>query len=262
MKKITIITPVFNSERFIELTIQSVISLIKQQVEIEYLVIDGGSTDKTLDIINKYRDHISQIISTADTGMYDALVKGIKISSGDYIAYINAGDLLFQTAIVSIEDEIFAGTPLITCRKVLLNDRNQVISDLLPSMYFTSNILAGFNAKPLEYIQQESTVFKKDLILKSELEKLSKFKYAGDYYIWFIFAEKGIKPKIINTLFGAFRIHPGQLSENKDLYVKELKYFTKYKLNIFKFLLSLFIICTYRFSVIIYIYINSITKLK
>ena len=81
--KISIITVCLNSEKTIEQTIQSVIN--QDDRDCEYIIVDGGSTDKTLEIIEKYRNHITRIISGPDRGIYDAMNKGIASSCGDIV---------------------------------------------------------------------------------------------------------------------------------------------------------------------------------
>lgn len=88
--KISIITVVFNGEHTIEKTIQSVLS--QSYSNIEYIIIDGSSTDKTMEIISKYKDRVAKVISEPDKGIYDAINKGIKISKGDLIGIINSDD--------------------------------------------------------------------------------------------------------------------------------------------------------------------------
>jgi glycosyltransferase involved in cell wall biosynthesis len=80
LPKITIVTPTFNSERYLEATIQSL--LAQNYPALEYIIIDGGSTDGTVDIIRKYESHLSYWVSEPDNGMYDALQKGFARSTG------------------------------------------------------------------------------------------------------------------------------------------------------------------------------------
>ena len=91
--KISIITVVYNSEDFLEKTIQSVIS--QSYKNIEYIIIDGGSSDKTIDIIKKYEDKISYWVSEKDGGIYDAMNKGAKVANGDFINFLNADDIIY-----------------------------------------------------------------------------------------------------------------------------------------------------------------------
>ena len=87
---VSIITVVYNGEKFLEETIQSVISQTYENVE--YIIIDGGSTDGTLDIIKRYEDKIDYWISEKDKGIYDAMNKGIDVASGEIMGLINADD--------------------------------------------------------------------------------------------------------------------------------------------------------------------------
>ena len=89
--KISIITVCLNSDKTIEKTINSVVS--QDYDNIEYIIIDGGSNDNTLNIINKYKNHIKTIVSEKDNGIYDGINKGIKKASGEIISLIHANDI-------------------------------------------------------------------------------------------------------------------------------------------------------------------------
>lgn len=92
--KFSIITVTFNAEKYIEETIMSVIT--QTYHNIEYIIVDGKSTDKTMSIVEKYKDRISKIISEPDKGLYDAMNKGIDLATGDYLCFLNAGDTLHE----------------------------------------------------------------------------------------------------------------------------------------------------------------------
>ncbi len=96
--KVSIITVCFNSASTIEETIESVLSQTHR--DIEYIVIDGNSSDDTMQIVYKYSNSIAQIISEPDKGMYDALNKGIKMASGDVVGIINADDVFANTNVI------------------------------------------------------------------------------------------------------------------------------------------------------------------
>ena len=97
--KVTVVTAVLNDAGHIEQTILSVIS--QTDIEIEYIIVDGGSKDGTLELIGKYKDKISLLISEPDRGVYDAMNKGIEHSSGDFVYFLNSGDVLLNPSILS-----------------------------------------------------------------------------------------------------------------------------------------------------------------
>lgn len=92
--KITVITVVFNSKSLIEETIKSVLQ--QTYASVEYIIIDGASTDGTIDIIKKYESKLDLFVSEKDKGIYDAMNKGLAKSSGDYVLFMNAGDLFYE----------------------------------------------------------------------------------------------------------------------------------------------------------------------
>jgi glycosyltransferase involved in cell wall biosynthesis len=97
--KITIITVVYNARTLIEGTIKSILQ--QTYPGIEYIIIDGASTDGTLEVIEKYRSVVAVIQSEKDQGIYDAMNKGLKKATGDYVLFINAGDSLADQDILS-----------------------------------------------------------------------------------------------------------------------------------------------------------------
>lgn len=100
--KITVITVCLNSVGTIERTIKSVIA--QTCSELEYIVVDGGSDDGTIDIIKKYEDHIDKWISEPDKGIFDAMNKGIEMAEGEVIAFLNSDDWYEKNALQIVED--------------------------------------------------------------------------------------------------------------------------------------------------------------
>eukprot|EP01012_Entosiphon_sulcatum_P067494 TRINITY_DN97231_c0_g1_i1.p1 TRINITY_DN97231_c0_g1~~TRINITY_DN97231_c0_g1_i1.p1 ORF type:complete len:247 (+),score=13.93 TRINITY_DN97231_c0_g1_i1:195-935(+) len=109
--KISLITVVYNGETFLQECFNSVIA--QTHPDVEYLVIDGGSTDKTLSIINQNRSHIDYFISEKDHGLYDAINKGIRQSTGEIIGILNADDMFASTDVLSQIASTFAANPTI-----------------------------------------------------------------------------------------------------------------------------------------------------
>lgn len=106
--KISIITVCFNCGRLIERTIKSVVN--QTYTNIQYIIIDGGSTDNTLDTIRQYEKNIDVLISEKDGGIYDAMNKGLKYATGDLVYFLNAGDYLCDNDVLrNVAEEFRAG---------------------------------------------------------------------------------------------------------------------------------------------------------
>lgn len=103
--KISIITPAFNSGKTIERTIKSVINQVG--VDLEYIIIDGASTDNTLEIVNKYQDRISKIVSENDKGIYDAMNKGVQLAGGEVIGILNSDDFYYNDNVLKKVGDCF-----------------------------------------------------------------------------------------------------------------------------------------------------------
>jgi glycosyltransferase involved in cell wall biosynthesis len=219
MKKISIITPCFNAEKYIEETIKSVINqtaILSKLVELEYIICDGKSTDKTIDVIESItREHSCKsikIISEPDAGMYDALSKGLKKASGDIIAYINAGDYYNQHALEVVLEIFEAGKAnWLTGYNVFYNEKSQIVEITLPFKYRKEFFACGFYGMGLPNVQQESTFWSSSLNHSIDYEYLSKLKFAGDFYLWLQFS-KICDLKIVKSYLGGFKFHRGQLS--------------------------------------------------
>ena len=108
LPKITVVTVVYNGEKYLEQTIQSIIA--QTYKNIEYIIIDGGSKDSTLEIIKRYENHISHWQSEPDRGIYDAMNKGLAKASGEIITFLNADDWYEPDAVESII-EVFMQHP-------------------------------------------------------------------------------------------------------------------------------------------------------
>jgi len=104
--KLTVVTIVYNNVRDIERTVLSVLN--QTYPNIEYLVIDGTSSDGTLEILTKYEGRLAKLISEKDKGIYDAMNKGLALASGDYILFMNSGDELYASETV---ENVFASAP-------------------------------------------------------------------------------------------------------------------------------------------------------
>ncbi|AZN38503.1 glycosyltransferase family 2 protein [Paenibacillus albus] len=132
--KISVITATFNSEKFVEIAVKSLIA--QTYPNIEYIIVDGASEDRTLEVIERYRKHIDIVISEPDNGVYDAFNKGIKVASGDIIYFLNSDDYLADERVISDVAILFSEQPYlkIIYGNVVVHDignYNQVIGKKL-----------------------------------------------------------------------------------------------------------------------------------
>lgn len=112
--KISVVTVCYNAVDTIEETMRSVLD--QTYPDVEYIVIDGSSTDGTVDIIKKYSDRLAYWVSEPDNGIYDAMNKGIKVATGDYINFMNAGDTFVSSDILNnVVNNIDTGVILLIC---------------------------------------------------------------------------------------------------------------------------------------------------
>lgn len=125
--KISIITVVFNGQSLIERTVKSVLS--QTYSNIEYLIIDGASSDQTLAVIEPYRSAIHTLVSEKDNGIYDAMNKGLKRATGEYVLFLNAGDELYTDDTISSvflhgeADVYYGNTSVVNENGLVLGDR-------------------------------------------------------------------------------------------------------------------------------------------
>ncbi|MGF1923394.1 MAG: glycosyltransferase family 2 protein [Bacteroidia bacterium] len=104
--KLSIVTIVYNNAAGIERTMLSVLN--QTYTNIEYIIIDGASTDGTKEIVQKYGERLTKFISEPDKGLYDAMNKGLALATGDYVLFMNSGDEIYATETVA---EVFASAP-------------------------------------------------------------------------------------------------------------------------------------------------------
>ncbi len=234
---VSIITPNFNGDKYLEETIKSVVN--QTYKKIEYILIDGKSTDQSLKIIRKYRNCINIFESKKDKNIFHAVDKGIKKSSGEIIIWINSDDILHPKAAENVV-KIFKSNPKINWINGICGYiKNNIKFFFIPYIYPKSIILSGkAHKKYWGYIQQESVSFKRSLYFKSGGLDIKKGS-PGDYELW----QKFSKISNLNTYFikiGYFRSHPGQLSAKKNKYEKFTgNISSKYDLNLKRLIYSL-----------------------
>ncbi|MBW8015809.1 MAG: glycosyltransferase [Planctomycetes bacterium] len=145
--KISIITVCFNSAATIEDTIKSVLS--QDYSDIEYIVVDGKSTDPTLEILAKYRDRISRHISEPDSGIYDAMNKGINLASGSIIGFLNSDDIYANKEVISKVAQVMQTKDIDCCygdlEYVAENNPNKIVRRWKSQPYHDSLFRKGWH---------------------------------------------------------------------------------------------------------------------
>ncbi len=143
--KITVITVCYQAGKTLEQTIQSV--LAQTYSDIEYLVIDGGSTDNTAQILSKYKSQVSKIVSEKDKGIYDAMNKGISLATGDIIGFLNADDLFMHTKVIEAIEKVFSTPNIQACYADLIYFKESAQGDRTTRYFKSSPFKLGAFAK-------------------------------------------------------------------------------------------------------------------
>ena len=229
--KISIITPTYNQAEFIERTIQSVLS--QNYPDIEYIIMDGGSTDETIDILKKYSDKIIWK-SEKDNGQSDAINKGLKIATGDIVAYLNSDDTYEPGAFKKVNN-FFQNNPdkkWVYGKCKIINKQDKEIRR--PITWYKNLLLRKYSYKKLlteNFISQPATFWKKEL-----LDEIGNFNeqenFCMDYDYWLRIGEK-YKAGVINKYLANFRYYPDSKSGNvdKQQFQDELRLAKKYANN-------------------------------
>lgn len=218
---ISIVTPTYNSEKYLE---ECILSIKNQKyTNYEHIIVDGGSTDRTLEIIKKY-DGIYPMrrVSEKDNGMYDAISKGFKMAKGDIFCWLNSDDVYMPWATTVMEMVCKSGK-VHWCSGLPSYMTGDSVGYQIPGarkVFSRRCIEKGYmRAKMMGSIQQESCFWTRELWEKSGGLN-SKYLMAGDYHLWREFAK--YEPLYsVNSVIACFRIHEGQKSSDRSGYCDE-----------------------------------------
>lgn len=223
--RITVVTPSFNQGEYIEETLLSVLN--QNYPNLEYIVVDGDSTDQTRSILESYRERLAKLIIEPDGGQSEAINKGFKRSTGELLIWINSDDMLAPGALhlaaltyLKLNCDLVAGICLVH------NDR-QITAMRLPKVRqadFTVECLSDVARKwsSGHFFFQPEVFFSRRIWERSGSQLNESLYYAMDHDLWLRFAEQGATLEIIGYPMALFRKHEAQKTANQMASVQEL----------------------------------------
>lgn len=174
MTKISIITINYNNRSGLE---ETILSVINQSFEnFEYIVVDGSSTDGSVDIIKSYEEFINVVIVEPDTGIYNAMNKGVKLANGEYLLFLNSGDILVNDSgiLQKIEDKLNSDIVAFDC---LLENNGEIVGKR-----------THISRPTLFYVYKNGFKHQSTFICKRLFDRIGlyneNYKIAGDYDFW------------------------------------------------------------------------------
>jgi glycosyltransferase involved in cell wall biosynthesis len=225
--KISIITPSFNQGHYIEETIRSVI--LQNYPNLEYIIIDGGSTDDTIPIIRRYEKWVSCWVSEPDRGQSHAINKGLALATGDWVAWLNADDVYLPGAFFKVANSAsnknesitwIVGTTIYTNSELIETRR------FVPSLYTTSRRDSHYKQSGwIDFVctkcsgialPQPSSFWKRSIVIEAGGIDES-LKYVMDHELYGRLAYHGYHPILLKDALTYFRKHPEQKSVNYPL---------------------------------------------
>jgi len=216
LPKVSIITPSLNQGEFIEETILSVLN--QNYPNIEYIVIDGGSTDNTLKILRKYNNRLTWK-SEPDKGQSNAINKGFRLSTGEILAWLNSDDTseidAVKTAVEFLTTHQDVGMVYGQCN--LINEKGQKVGEFVDKLDFDYYLLTN---KALNFIPQQTVFFRRKAIQEIGFLDISLHR-AMDYDYWIRIAKK-FKIAYIPKVLANFRIHSAAKSAHWESFWPEI----------------------------------------
>ncbi|MEK0450579.1 MAG: hypothetical protein RL088_2847 [Verrucomicrobiota bacterium] len=212
--KFSIVTPSYNQARFLDAAMTSVLS---QSGELEYVVMDGGSTDGSVSIIERHASRLAHWQSERDGGQYDAITRGFAKTTGDVMAWINSDDAYVPGTFTTVA-EIFAQFPevqwLTTTAQIRWDSEGRIARVLNVPGYSRDAFFAGEHLPlgrnfSVGWIQQESTFWRRSLWERAGAQIGAGYPLAGDFELWARFF-KHAELYAVEVPLGGFRFHGDQ----------------------------------------------------
>jgi glycosyltransferase involved in cell wall biosynthesis len=211
MSRISIVTPSFNQAPYLRRTIESVLS--QGGVDLEYIIMDGGSTDGSVDILDEYRSRATIVVGK-DGGQADAIAKGFAMATGDILAWLNSDDMYLPGTLSKVVKAFSRGDEFLYSHVRIVDAQDRDLRHRVALPVGFEDLYFG------EYtIPQETTFFSKRLYQECGGVNPS-YHYAMDYDLWLRMARIRA-PRLLDDYLACFRFHEGQKSGHTDLYARE-----------------------------------------
>jgi glycosyltransferase involved in cell wall biosynthesis len=223
--KISVVTPSYNQGKYIE---ETILSVAKQAYpNVEHIVIDGGSTDETVEILERHRGKLAYVVSESDRGQSHAINKGMAHASGSLLTWLNSDDMLAPGALAAMAlafwssgadivagiCQLYSGGELVGQHLTSCEEGPLPLNDLL-------DLDGGWNAG--QFFYQPEVMFRRELWEKAGGYVEEKLYYSMDYEMWVRFAEAGARIHVIGRPVAWFRQHAEQKTHVQSKFMTEL----------------------------------------
>jgi len=211
--RISVVTPSYNQGEYIEETILSVLQ--QGYPDVEHIVVDGGSTDSTRDVLDRYRDRLARVIIEPDEGQSDAINKGMALATGSILTWLNSDDMLAPGALAAValalrqsnadmvagECRVYKEGKLSHRHITSCDDGPMKVDEVLD---LERRWMVG------QFFYQPEVMFTRELWERAGARVDTRWRYSMDYELWLRFAEAGARLKVIGRPIAHFRAHDEQ----------------------------------------------------
>lgn len=223
--KISVITPSFNQGRYIGETIESVLQ--QGYPNVEHIIVDGASSDETMQVVERYRSHLAHVISETDRGQSDALNKGFRLATGEILCWLNSDDKFAPGALAAVAMafasqacDVVSGICEIYEDGVLVHRHLSACSDGPLPLADMLDLDSGWNAG--QFFYQPEVFFSRAIWEAAGAHVREDCFYSMDYELWCRFAYAGAKLHVIGVPLAHFRMHPDQKTADPAKFKREL----------------------------------------